>query len=320
MPILDSRHDLAHPVGPDPAWSESYYFNCYDPKTRAGFVSRTGIRPHAGFMEAFTLLWLPDGGSAVLQTEQTRRDMPDQKIDAGAQCYTCEEPMRRWSVEAVGRTDTGQDVHLSAVFDALTPAIGIDAAGRTEGRDTKKSVSQAALASGHFEQSGRWRGTLDVDGRKLSFEGLGNRDKSWGARRTDGTRGLTHYRWFSINLGEDTHLGGIRLGTADGDLHRGWVWRSGAHASIRRLAIETRLADDGLTHQQILLEVTDKHDRVLALTGDVLRVAPLPLHESQGMAVLEGLVQWHGDGLEGHGIAEYAHLLDSDGRPVVPVQ
>ena len=32
------------------------------------------------------------------------------------------------------------------------------------------------------------------------------------------------WRWFSINIGEDVHFGGIRLGTGAGDLHRGWVW------------------------------------------------------------------------------------------------
>src|SRR5438552_3536938 len=35
MPILDERHDFAHPVEGDSAWSESYYFNCYDPAADA---------------------------------------------------------------------------------------------------------------------------------------------------------------------------------------------------------------------------------------------------------------------------------------------
>ena len=42
MPILDERHDFAHPVEGDSAWSESYYFNCYDPETDAGFFTRIG--------------------------------------------------------------------------------------------------------------------------------------------------------------------------------------------------------------------------------------------------------------------------------------
>src|SRR5207302_1508932 len=42
MPLLDERHDFAHPVESDSAWSESYYFNCYDPDTAAGSFMRPG--------------------------------------------------------------------------------------------------------------------------------------------------------------------------------------------------------------------------------------------------------------------------------------
>ena len=40
MPILDARHDFAHPVEGDTAWSESYYFNAYCPVADAGLFTR----------------------------------------------------------------------------------------------------------------------------------------------------------------------------------------------------------------------------------------------------------------------------------------
>ena len=40
-----------HPVEGDQAWSESYYFNCYDPDTDTGFYTRCGIRPNDGTMD-----------------------------------------------------------------------------------------------------------------------------------------------------------------------------------------------------------------------------------------------------------------------------
>ena len=61
MPILDARHDLAHPVEGDSAWSESYYFNAYDPGTDSGFFTRIGIRPNEGTMDVGLSLWLPGG-------------------------------------------------------------------------------------------------------------------------------------------------------------------------------------------------------------------------------------------------------------------
>ncbi len=44
MPVLDASHDFAHDVEGDSAWSESYYFNAYDPAvdTWAGRVTLDG--------------------------------------------------------------------------------------------------------------------------------------------------------------------------------------------------------------------------------------------------------------------------------------
>ena len=39
MPILAPGHDYAHPVESDTAWSESYYFNAYDPASDSGFFA-----------------------------------------------------------------------------------------------------------------------------------------------------------------------------------------------------------------------------------------------------------------------------------------
>ena len=47
MPVLEEHHDFAHPVEPDTAWSESYYFNAYDPHTDTGFFTRIGVRHEA---------------------------------------------------------------------------------------------------------------------------------------------------------------------------------------------------------------------------------------------------------------------------------
>ena len=65
MPILDASHDFAHPVESDSAWSESYYFNCYDPAVDTGFFTRVGVRPNEGTMETFLSIWMPSGEVAV---------------------------------------------------------------------------------------------------------------------------------------------------------------------------------------------------------------------------------------------------------------
>jgi hypothetical protein len=129
------------------------------------------------------------------------------------------------------------------------------------------------------------------------------------------------WRWFSINVGDDVHFGGIRIGTEAGDLHRGWVWRDGEAASVREWDVRTELAADRLTHTVTHLRATDKRGRVHALRGDLLRVAPVA-HEVGGRRTIinEGLARWTYEGRTGYGISEYLHQLDTDGRPVVPIE
>src|ERR1700722_9649144 len=61
MPILSPEHDLAHPVEGDSAWSESWYFNAYDPGSDSGFFTRVGVRPNEGTMDVGMSIWLPGG-------------------------------------------------------------------------------------------------------------------------------------------------------------------------------------------------------------------------------------------------------------------
>jgi hypothetical protein len=131
------------------------------------------------------------------------------------------------------------------------------------------------------------------------------------------------WRWFSINIGDSVHFGGIRLGTAAGDLHRGWVSVDGEVTSIKEWQLRTELADDGLTQRVVHGVVVDKRNRTYHLTGDVLRVADIG--KSGGTVVNEGLTRWtwrtdRGDTASGYGIAEYLHQVDDHGRPVVPVE
>ena len=91
-----------------------------------------------------------------------------------------------------------------------------------------------------WNRAGRWQGWIEADGvRHELVDARGNRDKSWGPRRWGGPK---MWRWFSINIDDDTHFGGIRIGTDAGDLHRGWVWTGGEHASIREWKVTSEVA------------------------------------------------------------------------------
>jgi hypothetical protein len=329
VPVLDARHDFAHEIEGDSAWSESYYFNAYDPAVDAGFFTRVGVRPNEGTLDAGMSVWLPGNRIALARGVREQHTMTDDDLEAGGIRYERLEPMRSWRLTtgtdalvldlATGDTSPGQ-LTIDATFESLTPAIGTDGQGRA-GRDGAAAATGTMVGKGHLEQAGRWSGTVACDGEEwaLSAEtARGNRDKSWGPRRWGGPR---MWRWFSINIDDGTHFGGIRIGTEAGDLHRGWVWRDGAATSIAEWDVTSELADDGVTHRATRVRATDKAGRVHELDAEVLRVFGVPHRTGERSTVVnEGLARWTYEGKVGYGISEYLHQLDDEGRPLVPIE
>jgi hypothetical protein len=331
VPILEPQHDVAHEVDADTAWSESYYFNAYDPSSDSGFFTRIGIRPNEGTMDVGLSIWLPGGDLAEYRHQVECHEMLGPPLDVGGVRYELLEPMRRWrivaEVEASARrcNPSSEDrwpvaVALAVTFDALSPAVGSDGHGTSGPRSDESRAAATTTGKGHFEQAGRWTGALAVNGVTHEWsDARGNRDRSWGPRRWGEP---SMWRWFSINIGDDLHLGGIRLGTDAGDLHRGWVSANGRVTSVRNWELTTELDDDQLTHRVIYLRATDKADRIYDLTGRVLRVANIG--RPGGTVINEGLTEWtyrHADGTTGvgYGIGEYLHQVDARGTPRVPV-
>src|ERR1700741_4350995 len=271
MPVLEASHDRAHPVESDGAWSESYYFNCYDPDADVGFYTRIGVRPNDGTIDGGLSVWTPGSGVDHLRHVREQREMIDTVLEVGPVRYEMLEHARRWRLTADGASLQG-DLAMDVTFDARTPLIGADGQHR-EASDATSASTLLSVGKGHLEQGGTWSGWIRAAGerRELGASARGNRDKSWGPRRWGGPK---MWRWFSINIDDDTHFGGIVLGTEGGDLHRGWVWRDGEHQSIAEWKVTSDLADDGITHTATHVVATDKSGRTHELEAELLRVEP----------------------------------------------
>src|SRR5438105_5246480 len=158
MPILDPRHDLAHPVESDGAWSESYYFNCYDPDADTGFFTRVGVRPNEGTIDVGLSVWAPGGGLAVIRAAREQHEMVDTGLAVGGVAYERRAPMREWRVTAdadatpvPGGSAGTTRVVLDVVFSALTPAIGVDGQeGEGQGRGAT-ATTRGSVGKGHLE-------------------------------------------------------------------------------------------------------------------------------------------------------------------------
>jgi hypothetical protein len=318
VPVLGPEHDLAHPVEGDTAWSESYYFNCYDPAVDCGFYTRVGVRPNEGTIDVGIAFWVPGGGLAGIGHRREQHEMIERRLEVGPVTYELLEPAQRWRLRCDGESRGAGHVAMDVTFDALMPPIGGDGQERSAA-DSSSAATRLSVGKGHLEQAGRWSGWIEIDGERVELgeRALGNRDKSWGPRRWGGPK---MWRWFSINIDQATHFGGIVIGTDDGDLHRGWVWRDGEHASIAEWRVRSELADDGITHRRSHVTALDKAGRQHELLAEVIRVEPGSAGIKPSRTIVnEGLARWTYDGRTGTGISEYLHQLDEHARPVVPI-
>ena len=325
VPILDATHDQMHPVEDESAWSESYYFNGYDPDADVGIYTRIGIRPNEGTIDVTLASWQPDNQIAFVQATREQREMCESPLEVGGVRYVCRDEGKLWHLTADSeavlfdletRDRRKIPFSLDLEFEALIPMIGVDGQG-TQAAGASASTSQST-GKGHLEQAGRWTGWIEADGNRqnLGDRARGNRDKSWGPRRWGGPR---MWRWFSINISDDVHFGGIRIGTESGDLHRGWVWRDGVHTSLVEWRVRTETRDDGVTQKTCFVTAVDKLGREHELQADVMRVFPGGARAGKTV-VNEGLARWTYEGVTGYGIAEYLHQFDDEGRPLVPIE
>src|SRR5690242_15494513 len=158
MPILEERHDFAHPVEPDTAWSESYYFNTYDPTSDTGFFTRIGVRPNEGTIDVGLSVWLPGTELAVVHGIAPCREMTDSALEVAGVRYTRLEPMRTWRITAdaeasvrdlAGRREPRRArLRVDATFRALAPAVGVD--GQQAQGSGASAATGASVGKGHL--------------------------------------------------------------------------------------------------------------------------------------------------------------------------
>jgi len=105
-----------HPVANDPNWSESYYFNFYDPDNKVGMFTRMGWRTGSAWADSLHVLFLP--GKRVVFTYSRRKiDQPlsayDDDLTVGNLALQCLKPHKKWSIIYAGEC---QDIENGEVL------------------------------------------------------------------------------------------------------------------------------------------------------------------------------------------------------------
>ena len=325
-----ANDELMHPVGDDPAWSESYYFNFVDPKTGIGMFTRMGFRPGNGWADALHAVYL--GGERVAFT-YGRRDIGkdlsqfDGDLKVGGLRIICEEPFKRWRIDYDG---PAQDIADGAIL--MTRSRERPEGWHTPARlamsltfDTLTEPHYAANgAHGHFEQSGHVSGSLTIGQDQRAFDGFGVRDKSWGPRNWSGSSSNASTApsnpsrndapnpfvfWFSMNFGAETSMGGSCGRSADGVMRgQGWIQDGETYGALRDIVVETRFRPGSILHEAVTLTARTEAGRAIRIEGEVTGMCPTKIPFPGGATfVNEGLGRFTMDGRVGFGIAEQWH-------------
>jgi len=316
-----------HPVGDNPAWSESYYFNFVDPDSKIGMFTRMGFRPGNGWVDALHVIYLEGHrvaftyGRRDIETDLSRYDGD---LSAGHLTLECVKPHELWQLRYQGPAQDIPDAEILLTRSKERPDGWFTPATLDMTLDFECLTPPHFAARGehgHFEQSGRVSGTIALGEDRWQVNGFGVRDKSWGPRdwgagtqsgadageKTDGPAPFVN--WFSMNFGADAALGGSCFRQSDGVIRgEGWLQRGDEHTALKNVVIETDYKGDSIIHKAVRLTAETDSGEDILITGEVSSVCPTKIPMPGGaIFVNEGLAEFRWGDQIGHGIAEHWH-------------
>lgn len=291
--ITDDDERL-HPVAdPSPHWSDSLYFNAWDPATGAFLMTRIAVLANASRVTAGLVVWL--GGVPTYAYGRELSGVPSSDWDVmgvDGVTYRMLAAGQSWAVQL---TDEGASAHLE--WHGLSPATSYE--GHPHG------PLPDAVASGHYEQTCRVTGDLIVAGERIRFDGFGQRDHSWGYRHW---AGLHQWHWVTGFLRDGRGFNVFEVHAHDGTTTtNGFVHGPDGDEYVVHAERDLERADDGgAASYRLVLTLAD--GRQLSITG-ARGGGSIPVRPAADQTVIvhETPMTLSADGVEGFGI--YEHLV-----------
>ncbi|MFD5811076.1 MULTISPECIES: hypothetical protein [Rhodococcus] len=176
-PVHQTAEPIRRVATSDRNFYDRYYFNCYPADTTDLFlIVGMGQYPNLGVADGFAVLRRGDDHLVVRASRALGTDRTDTTV--GPLRIEVLEGLRRLRVVLEpGHAETA-DLSFDLTFDGVVPAT-------EETPQRLRRLERVVMDTSRFVQTGRWAGTLTVDGRTRQVDPgtwLGNRDRSWGVR------------------------------------------------------------------------------------------------------------------------------------------
>ena len=227
MTGLTDKDDFLHKPNEKPDYRESYYFNWVDLESGVSGFSTIGLLPNARKREFVFALFYDD--KREVYWKEPDGAVPEDIGDALSDdtlSYELVRPMNNWKI-----TYQGKNLTAEIVWSGRFPYYDFGGGSGTSW-------------AGHFEQSGIVKGTVTLqDGRELSINGLGERDKSWGSRdwHIEG--------WYALHAQFDDLSIGLRRDYVKGEyIASGGISTKDGHIPITRVDLDTEFLEDRMPY------------------------------------------------------------------------
>lgn len=309
-------------------WTENLWWIAHDGRTHTGLMVHLGTTRHDfNVVRQTVVLMLPDGRVGIDVSVGGIR-APNQ-VRGATLAMECIEPFRRWRVSSNGVTqfasleDLWQNSPRQSAREPLRFALDATCVGPVwdagAGHDAQP-MQQQQWAKSHYQQTIRLAGAIELDGRRIDFDGTGVRDHSRGPRDFGTWYGHAlcsapfpsgrSFGLFSVFGAEGTVALRAAYVVRDGILRRG-VPRATPSLTreflSRNESFTLELEVDGRvetlkvrTHGGGLLSMLAPYD----VTPGIYRDKP------GGIALAEGLASFEWDGETSYGIVERSAPAD----------
>jgi len=279
------------PTSDDPFWTETCWFTFAVPELRLSGQLYPFFRPNQNVCSAGAFFW--DDKAHELHTIRFGKNfwhlpIPDQELTdiqlPNGISIRCTKPLEEYEVRYLDPDDNEAEVDLT--FTSICPPN--------------------YLQSSHYEQPGRYRGTIRLADETIPVDNYGMRDRSWSVRSQ-----------FGIDIhGTGAVSGGYSYGTADdhNSFHmismaftegecvgiHGYYMRKGEYARLKS-GKRTVLERDKVTGcpTVVLINAEDETGRMFKAQGRCLN--KLGLHLNPNMFTWNCLTEWQFDGLSAYG-------------------
>lgn len=259
-----------HDTDGDPTWAETNYFGFFNAEESLNIGVYALFRPNLGVVSSTICMnsrrvvthWEADFCDMQASLPMPKpHDLLDYALLNGLQ-VRCLEPNRVWEI----RYDDRQGTEIDVRFEGLMPPFDIHDPDMDPMVGAKTEAGKFAWGTaynGHFDLTGRVRGSVSIRGRRVPIDCVSTMDHSWGPRPERNKPSMT---WLHGHFGTDLSLHAIlgfdpAAGGKELWLAHGYVLENGEVFGLKAGSGRVERRQEWYA-EHIALELTDRAGRV----------------------------------------------------------